>query len=271
MKNRKINLDRPRIDSNEIQSHMDFNRVLENFNIMSRPFYKSTWFLGTTGLASLGLIIGGTIAFQDPNSHEVDRNLANTDAPPDLTVPDNSLIALNANFNDVTADLAKETLKLYSHNLNNTNNEEIYEDNSTLENNATNNTNENSENNADETVTDITDPTEVVVDDRNGFSRLDLNPKICGKLDGGITREELLDSRGITTGGNISIVHFELYLIDGLDGQVFVEDGNQLNEEMKSAIERVLIGETIFFENIRGKSKSGDIVRLNPLRYTLLN
>ena len=81
MKNRKINLDRPRIDSKEIQAHKDFNQVFENFNTMSKPFYKSTWFFGTTGLASLGLIIGGTIAFQDPDNQVTDLNVLNSEAP----------------------------------------------------------------------------------------------------------------------------------------------------------------------------------------------
>lgn len=98
-----------------------------------------------------------------------------------------------------------------------------------------------------------------------------LAPKISDKMGGSITRNELLDNKGITTEGDISIIHFELHLIDGLGGKVFTEESNQLNQEMKDALENVGQGETIYFENIRGKVKNGVEVRLNPLRYVLMN
>ena len=278
MKNRKINLDRPRIDSKEIQAHKDFNQVFENFNTMSKPFYKSTWFFGTTGLASLGLIIGGTIAFQDPDNQVTDLNVLNSEAPPSLTVPDNSLIALNANFNDSSAELAKETIKLYNDNQSeNQLNTTIYDNTSTLK-EDTETTESASTENSEEVSTVVGGSEEendgrigVEVENRNGFSRIDLSPRIGGKLDGSITREELLDAKGLTTAADVEVIHFELHLIDGFGGRVLKEESNQLNAEMRSAIDRVLVGETIYFENIRGQSKSGEVVKLNPLRYTLMN
>lgn len=281
MKNRKINLDRPRIDSKEIQSHKDFNQVLENFNAMSKPFYKSTWFFGTTGLASLGLIIGGTIAFQAPDNQVTDWNVLTSEAPPAMTVPDNSIIALNTNFDDTSSDLAKETLKPYSNHqlekpIENEQNKTLYDNTSTLNENTetTERTNLEVPESTDEVGEELVANDKSIVgeeEERKVFNRIDMSPRISGKLDGRISRKELLDVNGLTTAADVDVISFELHLIDGYGGRVLKEESNQLNADMRSAIDRVLVGETIYFENIMGQSKGGEVVRLNPLRYTLLN
>ena len=99
-----------------------------------------------------------------------------------------------------------------------------------------------------------------------------LMPRIGGKINGSISREELFDNKGITTESDVSIIHFELHLIDGLGGEMqMTEESNQLNEEMKAALDRINQGETIYFYNIKGKTEDGTVVRLNPLRYVLMN
>ena len=56
-----------------------------------------------------------------------------------------------------------------------------------------------------------------------------------------------------------------------LGGDVFEAESNQLNDEMKKALEKVEVGETIYFENIKARIKNGLEIRLNPLRYVLAN
>lgn len=262
MENRKINLDRPRIDSNEIQSHKNFDQVLSNYQVMSKPFYKSNWFFGTTGLASLGLIIGGTFAFQDPEP--VHNDLANlpTDAPPEFVVPDNSLISMNVNHNDLSRDLIQETLNA------NNQNENLHEE--TLPINIEEINHEQDELVTAELVDEESIETEALPEEKS-FSMFDLNPRISGKVNGTISKEELFDNKGITTESDVSIIHFELHLIDGLGGKTFVEEGNQLNEEMKKAIKNLGQGDEIYFEEIKGQTDDGTVVRLNPLRYVLMN
>lgn len=268
MKNRKINVDRPPVDSKEIQSHMDFNQVLAGHNIMTKPFYKSAWFFGTTGLASLGLIIGGSMMLYDDNTEELAQT---TDAPPDLIEKDPVIIHPTANLNYLNHQLAKETIKNIQPKI--TTDETAYDKTNTLANSQSN------ENKTSE-KSEIAEPTELAdnslgvpstEDKSETFNFMDLMPRIGGKLDGKITREELFDNKGITTESDVSIIHFELHLIDGLGGQVFEEEGNQLSEEMKEAIDKIEQGETIYFENIKGKAVDGTVVRLNPMRYVLMN
>lgn len=278
MKNRKINVDRPQLRADEIMAGKDFESVVRNHQFMSKPFYKQGWFFGTTGLASLGLIIGGTLAFQSSdNQKQTASAMLNTDAPPNLAVPDNKLIVENVKYRHETNDLVNKTIAINPLNIS------PIEETATLENlsetekpltdkvnisdgpigNAVLGTMEDDITKEDNSVADQTE-------DKSN-SMFDLSPRISNKIGGSITRNELLDNKGITTEGDINIIHFELHLIDGLGGKVFAEESNQLNQEMKDALENVGPGETIYFENIRGKVKSGGEVRLNPMRYVLMN
>jgi hypothetical protein len=266
MKNVKINLDRPTIDSKSIQANKDFNGLVKNHAIMSKPFYKSTWFVGTTGIASVGLVVGGIVAFTDDTPQSSQELITNFDAPPEMTVPDNQLIQLNPNPKQSTQDLVKETFA-YADYINNSNT--IDDNNSTLENSE----NQEALDQIDqETNTVQSETVDLVHEEKHNLNDVvDFSPRINGKLNGSISKEELFDNKGITTESDVNVIHFELHLIDGLGGKVFEEESNQLNEEMKAALKKIHSGETIYFENIKGKTEEGDIVRLNPLRYVLMN
>lgn len=258
MKNRKINLDRPQIDSKEIQAGMNFGLVMTGYQAMSKPFYKTNWFFGTTGLASIGLIVGGTFAFQSPDETDKFPNeQLLSDAPPEVTTPENKLLAINTTNEPIELD--NETVltipNQFKHDkivtpIDQKNNEVINV----------------------EKISDVNEEQpQVDFSQTKNLSSMDLSPRINGKLHGDITREDLFDNKGITTGSDVSIIHFELHLIDGLGGKVFEEASNQLNQEMRTALTNLTKGETIYFENIKGKTSDGKVVRLNPLRYVLLN
>ncbi|MES2587681.1 MAG: hypothetical protein V4622_01800 [Bacteroidota bacterium] len=55
MENFKVNLDRPKISSEEIAQKQNFENVLNKFNQVKTPVYKNPWFWGSAGLASVGL------------------------------------------------------------------------------------------------------------------------------------------------------------------------------------------------------------------------
>ena len=103
------------------------------------------------------------------------------------------------------------------------------------------------------------------------FSLIDLYPRISGKINGNITKSELLNDNGLITNSDIEVVSFELHMIDGSGGKVFTNSGNLLTQEMKSAIKKIGAGDEIYFEKINGKATSGEIIRLSPIRYILLN
>jgi len=263
MKNRKLNLDRPPLESKEIQAGMNFGQLMISYQAMSKPFYKSKWFFGTAGMASIGLIVGGTIALQ---SNDQNQQLALTpeltDSPPLNSIQDHKSEELLAvNYPAASEEPATETFQVQLKNNRNDKNLTpiINSDQS-------------------EPIVETPAPALTTIDqsdenpnEKNGFDPMDLTPRINGKMNGEITREDLMDNKGLTTNSDVSIIHFELHLIDGLGGKVFEEESNQLNQQMKTALGGVEKGETIYFENIKGKTSDGFIVRLNPLRYVLLN
>jgi len=263
MKNRKMNLDRPPLESKDIQAGMNFGQLMVTYHAMSKPFYKTKWFFGTAGMASIGLIVGGTIAFQGTDEKTELKIPEITDNPP-LTIVEkekpNDLLAVN--FSDQSQTESSETFQTETkHKSNDKNITPIINSDQTEQ--------------IIETVANQQDPVISQSDEsqekKSGFDPMDLTPRINGKMNGEITREDLMDNKGLTTNSDVSIIHFELHLIDGLGGKVFEEESNQLNQQMKTAIGDVGRGETIYFENIKGKTSDGFIVRLNPLRYVLLN
>jgi len=279
MKDRKINLDRPQLSGNEIMAGKNFEAIVQNHQFMSKPFYKQTWFFGTTGLASLGIIIGSTLAFQNsPTTEDSSAMYYTSDAPPDNNVDNSRLIVLNEDDMDIEEPATvNNSIQYQPQNtltIENTitpdeklkpNRKSLDQSNATIDIvKVTDPPNEKAQADKDEPIQSTTE----VLERNKAF---DLYPRISDKIGGSITRNELLDNKGITTEGDVNVIHFELHLIDGLGGKVYSEDGNQLNQEMKDALEQVGQGETIYFENIRGQVKNGSEVRLNPLRYVLLN
>jgi hypothetical protein len=57
MENRKININRPNISSEEILKRKNFNEVLSNYQVMTKPFYKTSWFgASVTSLVMVALV-----------------------------------------------------------------------------------------------------------------------------------------------------------------------------------------------------------------------
>lgn len=258
MKNKLVNLDRPPLDSGEIQAGMNFGQLMVAYKGIPKPFYKSKWFFGTTGLATISIIAGTTLVMNQDEDVVVEMN---TDSPPVLEVvktpdaePDETMLALNFVDNKQEEKL-EERSKTKTKSKHDKITTQVASEKEKLK---------DVETNMDESI---------VVEnvEKASFNMIDLSPRINGKLDGNITREELLDNKGLTTNADVSIIHFELHLIDGLGGKVFEEESNQINPEMKEALKNVRKGETIYFENIKGKTTDGAIVKLNPLRYVLQN
>lgn len=262
MKNRKMNLDRPPLDQKEIQMGMNFGQLMVSYQAMSKPFYKTKWFFGTAGMASIGLIVGGTFAFQSSDkTMDSQASLTITDSPP-ISLAEHSekqeLFAMNYTESPVFEETKQTEF---------TSTKEAKHDNKNTPLSIPEPLAISSEVQVNVDFNSKDESSEV----KNTSDPIDLTPRINGRANGDITREDLLDNKGLTTNADVSIIHFELHLIDGLGGKVFEEESNQLNKEMKEALKNVNQGEMIYFENIKGKTAEGHIVRLNPLRYVLLN
>ncbi|WP_027419260.1 GldM family protein [Crocinitomix catalasitica] len=267
MKNRKINIDRPHLDSSEIMARRNFSEVLGNHAVLTKPFYKQYWFMGTSGIATVSLIIGGVVSFNASDEQirlpETAAINIQTDAPPLLAqlvnVEPEETVSYLSIANEEVTEISNETEN------------KSYDKKTTLSKKEVSNAKSKVKK---EEVIQETSPkfaVETSLTESYDANEMELAPRIHNKLGGKITRSELLDNKGITTVADISIIHFEMHLIDGLGGEVFEAENNQLNDEMKKAIAKVEEGETIYFQNIKARIKDGLEIRLNPLRYVLAN
>jgi hypothetical protein len=263
MNNFKFNIDRPKISSKDIRNKMNFEEILTNHQLMTTSFYKSPWFFGTTGLATI-TIIATTIYGFDNKSGDVVGSIKNSEiatvAPPVINLNQNQEERINKKDNKIIELPIEEKSTLTKQKLN-----KKY-----LNNNIAS-----TGNLANEEITELV-PDETIISEHKEnenkvFNYFDFHPRISGKVNGDITKQELFNDKGLVTNTNVEIVHFELHLINGLGGRVFEENGHLLTNEMKEAISNVEIGDEIYFEDIQGVTKKGENIKLNPLRFTVLN
>lgn len=84
MSNRKINLDRPALSPEQIEARQDFDKVLKQHYLLKPPVWKSPWFWGPTGLASVGIALFLSISYINSQNHSNDKNATLTAVlPPD--------------------------------------------------------------------------------------------------------------------------------------------------------------------------------------------
>lgn len=267
MKNFKVTVDRPQLESSEINAQQNFNELLNGHKVMSKPFYKSSWFFGTAGLASLSLIVGSVLSFKlEPDDQLEKESLFITDAPPDeikvIPIAQNSSLKFTVKYKDAILSQV-ETKKELDDNiitLNPSNPENPEEVKGSTE------TSSGLQEKNDSAEPQLTQ--EKVT--KKSFDMMDLHPRIANHINGNITKKELLDENGLVTAADVVIIYFELHIIDAGGGKVFKQEGNLLTDEMKEAIDNLTSGQTIYFEGIKGQDGLGNIVRLNPLRYYVL-
>jgi hypothetical protein len=65
----QFNLDRKKVSSQRIESRQNFKGVINTFQQLKLPFYKSPWFYGTAGLASLAIILGIVLSFDQESEN----------------------------------------------------------------------------------------------------------------------------------------------------------------------------------------------------------
>jgi hypothetical protein len=75
MNSRKINLDRPHISSEEINANQNFQEVLKNFKMSKPPIWKTPWFWGSIGLASVCTALLLTIQNENPQQEKYEEKI----------------------------------------------------------------------------------------------------------------------------------------------------------------------------------------------------
>lgn len=80
-----MNLDRPNLNSEQISAKQNFDQVLSKHLLSKPPVWKSPWFWGSTGLASIGIALFFSVNYLNSQNetHDKTNTLAITDLPKD--------------------------------------------------------------------------------------------------------------------------------------------------------------------------------------------
>jgi hypothetical protein len=111
MSHRKMNLDRPNPNSEQIRSKQNFEQVLSKYHLLKTPVWKSPWFWGPTGLASLGIAIALSINYSNSqnNSHDKTNTLVNnSELPKDTECIHAPIAGEDIPFQQTTVDPLKD-------------------------------------------------------------------------------------------------------------------------------------------------------------------
>lgn len=88
MENRKMNLDRPKISSEEIQKRQDFNQLVNKIKTPKKPFYKTYGFWGVVGIATVAIpLLITTLSNNNTNLIANDNNITLANQPPSNDLP----------------------------------------------------------------------------------------------------------------------------------------------------------------------------------------
>jgi len=254
----KINVDRPIMSSKDISNQMNFEDILTNHKIMAKPFYKSTWFFGVTGLATISLIAGSVYSLNKEGDELYHQAQFTESVPFEVEKVNPKIIALYTDSDkEIQKPIDKKSTLITKKKTKLENEPEIITPNSV------------NDDLIEEEVSKVKN--ESLNEIPKTFSFIDLHPRISGKLDGKITKEELIDEKGLVTASDVEIISFQLHVVNGMGSNVFDSNDNMLSSEMKSALKNVNVGEEIYFEKIQGKATTGEILHLLPIRYVLLN
>ena len=236
MNNYNIERDRPKVSSEEIAQKKDFDSVLENHQIMNRPFFKSSWFFGVTGMASLSLLIAGAYSFTSSDLAQDSKIIAlNTNPPPDDKTETVSVFKAKASLplnvkdkQELAVKLEPKVIKVID--------KKAYDNKPTLD--KTKVSPKPIESKSIKETLPLKKKMEVASLENINVKhqpiknfRLASQPRIAGQFGGKISRANLRDKRGVYTELDLIVSGFELHAITASGSQVLKSNNYQLTPE----------------------------------------
>lgn len=111
MSNRKMNLDRPALNSEQIKARQNFDEVLSKHYLVKAPVWKNPWFWGPTGLASIGIALFLSVSYinsQNNNTHDKTNTLAAKALPKDTECIHPPVAGENVPFQQYAVSASKD-------------------------------------------------------------------------------------------------------------------------------------------------------------------
>ncbi len=239
MKNHKILVDRKPLSETYIQSRQDFGNVLKGVKQLKPPLWKTAWFYGPVGMATVALTISASSIHANgiPIEQKAETN--------QLTIVEKEQPIEVLNVSEVPIpkaeeDLMKTELKATEVEITETIAVE------------------------DETENDIIYPKDQIIEEKTTLKKA--FPNIHNIYTGDITFSELFSEDGITCGTK-TITSFSIQYFNGKEDVKEQVEGNQIPGEISKMIERFNNGVMIYITEIKAIDENKKLLSLPSLNY----
>lgn len=249
MDNFKINVDREKLSSDYIQSKQNFQKVMHHVKATKPPVWKSGWFYGTIGLASVaGLIVISTLVSNQPKNDIAEKN-NQQQAKAQTILAETTSASIFVPEDLVETKSVKTTEIIEKHTPN------LTSPKSKIENTE-----------KPQPKTEDVIPVEQINEEaltgpivKNKF------PKISGHFTGEIPCSVLCNSNGIEVNEDIQITSFTIQFEGKGKDQTINVVGNKIPESICSQISDRHFDQMIFITNIFGVDKQGVNHNFTPM------
>lgn len=256
----KVIVDREKVSSKEIASRQDLNSVLKGATT-STPVWKSGWFYGTVGLASIA-IVAVTATWNQSSNVELQNekvltaSLTDSNVTPVLEEPNVSIEVIESSPTEDSPkqeELAKEEERVTPQKTKVQKSEEeiLTEDDQTIVESKP------------ISYTSIAPKTDHSVAKVNGV--VNKMPNIAGVYYGPISIDKLCSDNRISSSPDIEITSFKINY-NTMDGDVVKSvSGDIIPPDICSQLKRWNLNSTVFITEIRGVSKHGEALMLSSM------
>ncbi|MFZ9028252.1 MAG: hypothetical protein ACO2Z9_04510 [Crocinitomicaceae bacterium] len=261
----KVILDRKKVSSEEIASRQDLNSVLKGAST-NVPIWKSGWFYGSVGLASVA-IVAITVTWNQSANVDTSNERVLTASLTDSNV----ITAVHEVIQKPETDVllaADEKVKADELDVNKT-----PPVNKTVEKKVIQRVEDlgDLEEEASEEIAESTPVSETSVTPKTTPSIAKVNgvvnkmPNIAGVYYGPIAIEKLCSNNRITSSPDIDITSFKINY-NTMDGDVVKSvSGDMIPEDICSQLKRWNLNSTVFITEIRGVSAHGEVLMLSSM------
>jgi len=247
MKTTKINLDRSKISSEEIEKKQDFQKIVKSLSLKKPGVLRNPWFYGVVGACSLAafVLIKNAKTVEQPNQG-VQLSQASV-----MPIHHEEPVAVKSNStnssNEIeTASSTKEMKSMVTSDL------------SLVTNPASNN------------ALDNTSKKVIAKKVPNGLKKTLNVPNIGGVHSGAIKGSELMKWNIIESGTSEPIKSFMIGYFNGTTEVMEFVSGNELSEKLKRDIVAFNTGEMIFFTEMYSSDNEGKLHMLPPINLRIL-
>lgn len=257
----KVILDREKITSEEIASRQDLNSVLKGATTTT-PVWKSGWFYGTVGLASVAIVAitatwNQSTNVESQNERILTASVNDSNVTPTAEKPQNAIQVSSTVIKEV---LPEEQTKI-----------EIKEEKPAPVKAKIEKTEEEMLTEDDQTLVDSKPVSYTSVAPKPDHSVAKVNgvvnkmPNIAGVYYGPISIDKLCSDNKIASSPDIEITSFKINYYNGADDVVKAVSGDIIPENICNEIRSASLNSTVFITEIRGVSKHGETLMLSSM------